>query len=100
MDRTSEGEMVTRVLYIGGLGRSGTTLLERLLGELPGACALGEVVHLWQRDVIDNERCACGRPFSACEFWRAVGERAFDGGGWSTVDASRLVQLVGAVGRN
>src|SRR2546430_17108956 len=84
MDRTSEGEMVTRVLYIGGLGRSGTTLLERLLGELPGACALGEVVHLWDRDVRDDERCACGRPFSGCDFWRAVGERAF--GGWDRVD--------------
>ena len=52
--------MVTRVLYIGGLGRSGTTLLERILGELPGACALGEVVHLWDRDVRADERCACG----------------------------------------
>ena len=28
--------MSHRVIYVGGLGRSGTTLLERLLGELPG----------------------------------------------------------------
>ena len=35
------------MLYIGGLGRSGSTLVERLAGQLPGACAVGELVHLW-----------------------------------------------------
>jgi sulfotransferase family protein len=83
--------MVTRVLYIGGLGRSGTTLLERILGELPGACPLGEVVHLWRRDVRDDERCACGARFSACGFWRAVGEKAF--GGWDNVNVGRILEL-------
>jgi hypothetical protein len=89
--------MVTRVLYIGGLGRSGTTLLERILGELPGACALGEVVHLWDRDVRDDERCACGQRFSGCDFWRAVGERAF--GGWDRVDVEGLLALRAGVER-
>jgi len=82
---------VTRVIYLGGLGRSGTTLLERILDALPGVCALGEVVHLWQRDVRDDERCACGQPFSACDFWRAVGERAF--GGWDRVPVDRVLAL-------
>ena len=89
--------MVTRVLYIGGLGRSGTTLLERILGELPGACALGEVVHLWDRDVRDDERCACGQRFSGCDFWRAVGGRAF--GGWDRVDVEGLLALRAGVER-
>ena len=59
IERTSEerGPLVARVVFLGGLGRSGTTLLERMLGEVPGVCALGEVVHLWQRDVRDNESC-------------------------------------------
>ena len=48
------------VLFLGGLGRSGTTLLERLLGQLSGVSPLGEVVHLWQRDLVDDERCGCG----------------------------------------
>ncbi|HEY2794503.1 MAG TPA: sulfotransferase, partial [Micromonosporaceae bacterium] len=38
---------MARVVFLGGLGRSGTTLLERILGEVPGVCALGELVHLW-----------------------------------------------------
>jgi len=88
---------VARVLYLGGLGRSGTTLVERLLGELPGVVALGEVVHLWQRDIRDDERCGCGARFSACTFWKRVGERAF--GGWAAVDVERIHALRDAVER-
>jgi hypothetical protein len=85
------------VLFLGGLGRSGTTLLERILGELPGVCPLGEVVHLWRRDVIDDERCGCGERFSACEFWRKVGAEAF--GGWTEEHATRVIALRAAVER-
>ncbi|TMR87971.1 sulfotransferase [Nonomuraea basaltis] len=81
----------TRVIYLGGLGRSGTTLLERLLGELPGVAALGEVVHLWERGVLAEELCGCGVPFPACAFWRQVGERAF--GGWTSWLAEQVLAL-------
>ncbi len=86
-----------RVLFLGGLGRSGTTLMERVLGELPGAVPLGEVVHLWTRDIRDNDRCGCGRPFADCPFWGEVGQRAF--GGWSAVDVDRVMHLAAAVDR-
>lgn len=86
-----------KVLFIGGLGRSGTTLLERLLGQLPGAAPLGEVAHLWERDVRDNESCACGSIFSACEFWQRVGATAFDG--WDSVDLDRVLTLKATVDR-
>jgi sulfotransferase family protein len=88
---------VARVLYLGGLGRSGTTLVERLLGELPGVCSIGEIVHLWQRDIRDDERCGCGSRFSGCTFWRRVGEQAF--GGWHNVDVERVHKLRDAVER-
>jgi Sulfotransferase family len=88
---------VVRVLFLGGLGRSGTTLLERVLGELPGVCPLGEVVHLWQRDLRDGERCGCGEPFADCEFWTRVGKAAF--GGWDGVDVDRVLHLQRAVER-
>lgn len=88
---------MARVLFLGGLGRSGTTLVERLLGELPGVRALGEVVHLWQRDLRDDERCGCGAKFSACTFWKRVGAAAF--GGWEHVDVDRVHALRDAVER-
>lgn len=88
---------MVRVLFLGGLGRSGTTLLERVLGELPGVCPLGEVVHLWERDVRYGERCACGAPFHDCDFWWAVGDRAF--GGWDNIDINRVLALRDAVER-
>ncbi|MHB1430670.1 MAG: sulfotransferase family protein [Streptosporangiaceae bacterium] len=80
-----------RVVYLGGLGRSGTTLIERLLAELPGVCAAGEVVHLWQRGLAEDERCGCGEPFGACGFWTGVGQAAF--GGWDEVSVGQIATL-------
>jgi hypothetical protein len=86
-----------RLLYLGALGRSGTTLLERVLGQLPDSCSVGEIVHLWQRGVLDDEKCGCGLPFSACSFWTAVGRRAF--GGWDRALGERMTQLQPLVDR-
>lgn len=87
----------TIVVYVGGSGRSGSTLLERLLGELDEVVTLGEVGHLWERGIIKDESCACGEPFSQCPFWTAVGDRAF--GGWSQVDADHVLTLKDRVDR-
>lgn len=86
-----------RVLFLAGIGRSGTTLLERTLAEVEGVTALGEVMHLWDRGLVRGERCACGAPFADCPFWREVGARAF--GGWDRVDAQRLAHLKDRVDR-
>lgn len=79
------------VLFIGGIGRSGSTVFELSLGTDPRVVALGEVLHLWQRCLLDGEPCGCGRRFDQCEFWRDVGEHAF--GGWRNVDAARVIRL-------
>jgi hypothetical protein len=88
---------VPRVIFLGGHGRSGSTIVERLLGELPGVCAAGEVVHLWQRGIAQAERCGCGQPFPQCPFWQKVGESAF--GGWDKVDAEEVSRLQAEVDR-
>ncbi|MGY1825722.1 MULTISPECIES: sulfotransferase domain-containing protein [unclassified Blastococcus] len=87
----------TRVLFLGGLGRSGTTVLERVLGELPETAPAGELVHLWQRGVLDDEMCGCGEAFGRCPFWTAVGARAF--GGWDEGTARRMRHLQSRVDR-
>lgn len=86
-----------RVLFIGALGRSGTTLIERLLGELPGTVSLGEVVHLWERGVGAGEKCGCGRPFRDCPFWEEVGDLAF--GGWDRFDLEEFRRRKDSVDR-
>ncbi|MGH8999552.1 MAG: sulfotransferase [Acidimicrobiia bacterium] len=88
----------TTVLYIGGFGRSGSTLVERMLGQLPGFCSAGEIVFIWARALRDDELCGCGAAFSACDFWARVGKAAFDG--WDKVDPDEMLALQRRVDRN
>ncbi len=87
-----------RAVFIGGSGRTGSTLVERLLGQLPGVCNVGEVVFLWERGLRRGERCGCGVPLPECPFWRKVGERAF--GGWDSFDLRRFLALKQSIDRN
>jgi Sulfotransferase family len=92
------GPAPARVLFIGGCGRSGSTLLDRMLGELPGFVSTGEVRFIWQRGLVENRLCGCGEPFRECPFWRSVGEEAF--GGWDALDAEEVVALDRAANRH
>lgn len=89
--------MGTRVLFIGGWGRSGSTLLDRLLGHAEGTVSVGEMRDVWQRGVIENRLCGCGEPFLDCPVWSKVGHVAF--GGWQGLDVTRLVELRNTVDR-
>ena len=79
------------VLFIAGMGRSGSTLLSRLLGQVPGMCSVGELCYLWDQGLINDRMCGCGRAFSQCPFWTEVGQHAF--GGWNQVDAQSAFAL-------
>jgi hypothetical protein len=68
---------VLKVLFVGGYGRSGSTLLDRVLGQIPGFLSVGELRHVFQEGYLENRRCGCGERFHDCEFWRAVTTRAF-----------------------
>ncbi len=81
----------TRVLFIGGEGRSGSTVLERLIATHPQTCAVGELKNLFERGVGHDELCGCGKPVVACELWSEVGRRLI--GGWETEAGRELVQF-------
>jgi hypothetical protein len=89
---------IVHVVYVGGCQRSGSTLLDRMLSQVPGHVSAGEVVHIWERGVQNDELCGCGRSFSACPFWAEVGAVAF--GGWDRVDARAVLRLKRSVDRN
>lgn len=76
------------VVYLGGFGRSGSTLVERMLGAVPGWTNVGELVDLARSVAPGDELCGCGSRFSRCAWWAEVGEIAF--GGWSHVDLDHL----------
>lgn len=81
-----------QVLYVGGMPRSGSTLLTWMLGQLPGHTAVGELFYLWSAGVGRDQVCGCGEPFRSCPFWTAVGDEAF--GGWDKVDVAHVESLL------
>jgi hypothetical protein len=95
---TAQSPSKVSVLYIGGAGRSGSTVLDLMLGELPGFFAAGEIKYIWDRGVLRNQLCGCGANFHDCPFWTAVGEEAF--GGWNAVDAADISALELTVDRH
>ncbi|HEX2418636.1 MAG TPA: sulfotransferase [Micromonosporaceae bacterium] len=67
--------MTTRVLYITGWCRSGSTLLGNLLNELDGVVHVGELHYLWANGVLGagtNSWCGCGGPIRGCALWSSV----------------------------
>ncbi|CAM3581705.1 sulfotransferase [Nocardioides zeicaulis] len=76
------------VVYLGGFGRSGSTLVERVLGAVPGWVNVGEVVDLARSVAPHDELCGCGERFSVCPVWTSVGEVAF--GGWTEEVLERI----------
>jgi hypothetical protein len=64
-----------KVIYVCGYGRSGSTLLGRLLAMRTGAVAVGEVTHLASANFLRRARCACGEAYPRCGFWCEVDRR-------------------------
>lgn len=95
-ERSMEARTPT-VLFLAGSGRSGSTLVERMLGQIPGFVNVGEVIDLFRRVYLGDELCGCGTRFSQCAFWREVGDRAFDG--WNTELVAEVAGLQARVAR-
>lgn len=58
-----------KVLYSVGKGRSGSTLLDAVLGHLDGFFAAGEVFDLLEMGLIWGYLCGCSRPVPDCGMW-------------------------------
>ncbi len=68
-----------KVLYIAGWGRSGTTILDNVLGSYTGVFSVGELYFLWKRGLSQNRHCGCGQPLPKCPLWREVLDLAYQG---------------------
>ena len=52
-----------KILNITGWGRSGSTILGSILGEIEGFFYAGEIRNIWNRVLLENRLCGCGVPF-------------------------------------
>jgi len=59
------------LIYVVGMGRSGSTLLDILLGRLDGVVGVGEFINFtdWVRA---DDKCACHEPLTLCPVWGEV----------------------------
>lgn len=84
-----------KVLFIGGYGRSGSTLFDRMLGQIEGFFSIGELKFVWERCFAEDQLCGCGRPFKECPFWSAVVKETF--GGFEEVNVKEVMALKNSV---
>jgi sulfotransferase family protein len=72
--QTRMGNEKIKVLFVAGSGRSGTTIMARLLGELEGFVNVGEAArYLFDRHLqAKNLPCGCGQSVPECPFWRDI----------------------------
>jgi hypothetical protein len=94
-----DGHEPLRVIDMVGTTRSGSTLVEVLLGQLPGFVDVGELRYLWFRRLArqGNILCGCRELLRECPFWERVGEEAF--GGWDRLETTEVLALARAVER-
>lgn len=62
-----------RIVYIAGYGRSGSTLLDMILGQHPAVVSAGEVTTLSRHVWAQREYCSCGKTAPECERWGEIG---------------------------
>lgn len=60
--------MAKKIIYIGGIGHSGSTILSILLGNKDGVISLGEFGSFGEK----NRICSCGRELKSCERWGKI----------------------------
>jgi hypothetical protein len=89
------GEHAVPVLFIAGFGRSGSTLLDRLLGSTPGFHSGGELAGFWNQGLVNDRLCSCGTRFSCCPFWGAVGSKSFST--LSTDEVDTVIRYLGSI---
>ena len=63
---------MTKILYIGGTGRVGSTVLDQLLGSCEGWLSGGELTFIWDKGLGQGGRCSCGQMVADCPVWGAA----------------------------
>ncbi len=68
----STSEQRLNVIYVGGYGRSGSTILDMLLSCHPSIVSGGEVARATEIFFDDDASCTCGTSIADCSVWGPV----------------------------
>ncbi len=93
----SHNKSPLRIVYIGGIEHSGSTLLGLMLDNHPQITCVGELSHLARVGWLGADYCSCGLQIACCPFWTKVRKE------WEqTTDdkITTLVKLEDAIDRN
>lgn len=84
-----------KILYIAGLGRSGSTFLAKLLGEVKGFINVGEAARYFLNTSLISQAipCSCGSSVSDCLFWKNIARNIERGVGKIENNVFRLKYL-------
>lgn len=88
---------MTKVLYIGGYSRSGSTLLDRRLGQIRPHTSTGELGYT-THSLKENQLRCCGARFFDWPFWTRVGQE--DSAAGTPRAADELIRLYPQVSRH
>lgn len=61
-----------KIIFIAGSGRSGSTLMGKLLDRQQNTAHVGELRHFAQIGHRENRACECGEKLERCSFWRPI----------------------------
>jgi hypothetical protein len=84
----------TKVIYIMAWGRSGSTLLGNMLGEIDNFFHGGELRTIWEKGLVRGRLCGCGVKVPQCIFWQEV-----MAAGFGEVDTGAVVAAQHAAAR-
>ena len=59
-----------KIIYIAGYSRSGSTILDILLGSHSNIFGTGELFYLFEDWLTGTRACTCGEIYKNCEFWK------------------------------
>jgi hypothetical protein len=71
LEKDKVGGVIT-VIYIVGSGRSGSTVLDTVLGAHDSVESVGELAHAVRAWRSTDEYCACGQLAGECDFWGRI----------------------------
>ena len=68
-------DTIPQIIYIAGFERSGSTILDIMVGNMNNHFSVGELSFYPVNGIVDNEFCSCGERVMDCSFWKRVTER-------------------------